>query len=121
MNGNLFDQIVDTTKDIVTTAAEKTEEVVNKQRVKLDLSSAAKNLEKQQAKLGSLVYGFHLAGEKDDDLLQEYIADVARALDRVDAVKKELESLDRPVYCGACGAQNKANADYCYKCGGSLD
>lgn len=121
MSSNLFDQIVDRTKDVVTTAASKTEEMVSKQKVKLDLSTATRQLEKQQAKLGALVYGFHLAQEEDEVLLKEYIEDVARALDKVDSIKKQLETISKPAYCGACGAKNKGDADFCYKCGGNLE
>lgn len=117
---NIFDQFVDKSKEVLSSAANKTEEVVTREKLKLQINQATKYLQEQQAKLGALVYGFYLAKEEDEGLLQEYIDDVESALDKSDELKKQLELMQQQKYCGCCGEQNKGTAEFCYKCGAQL-
>jgi len=90
-----FDDIVKTVQDGLTKLADKTDQLTQIGRLKLDIASIKRDIDKQSAVLGSRVYQLAVNEKKDavlDDLEVKHQFEKLAALeDRLAAKKGELE------------------------------
>ena len=81
-------------------------------------------LGKAQKQLGALVYALHKSGEENDELVKQYIEDIAKIEAQLEeARKEEAEETVTPEvvkFCSKCGREAGADDAFCKNCGSSL-
>ena len=78
--GNLWDKAQSAASNAYESSKKKVEEM-----------TLTKDLEKAQKQLGALVYTLAKTGEKNDDLVKQYVDDIAAIEKKIDALKKTVD------------------------------
>ena len=52
--------------------------------------------------------------------IQDICSSITESIQKVDAMKKELQSLKKVRICSSCGAEQNNSVAYCSKCGAKL-
>ncbi len=96
---NLFDEVVATVKDGLNRLAQKTDQLTQIGRIKLDIVSIKRDIEKQFSELGGRVY--ELWAEKaadnplEDEQVKNYLSKVEELHKQLEAKKEELEKVSQ--------------------------
>jgi len=109
--------ILNAAGEMVDTAGRKTQELVDKAKINMEIAAREKELAATFEGIGRLMFDAAEAGENVD-----YIRD--DAFETVRVLQKEIEKLRAKLYayqgvstCRQCGAVNEIDAIYCKKCG----
>lgn len=110
----LSESLVTAGRDI----SQKTKDLSETAKLKLDIKSKEDFLEKQYAELGRLFYNEH----KDDATLPyEQFSEIAETITSIAELKSSLMDIKGAKLCPKCGAQMPEDAGFCSKCGEKLD
>ena len=119
---NSFDQFLNKAKEVADVAAQKTGEVLEVSKLKLQEVKLNNEINKAFCELGSLYYN----SIKFNGGNQEQVAAVVARLDKLlyeqDELKTSVANVGREHkrYCSACGYENSYNSVYCARCGSAL-
>lgn len=135
-SSKIADQAVKVAGEAFEQSKSLAEEAVDKGKKKVNQLALENDLAKAQRQLGALVYVMHKTGEQNDELLAQYIDDVAKIESELENLKSELvnsqedysiedENCDECAHetrvCPQCGAEVAEDDIYCRGCGEKLN
>ena len=115
-----FEDILAKARDIVGSVKDKTDEIVDKTKLKLAIGDLEKKLAATFEGIGRLVYDAETAGEDITELKADAFETVKELQDELTKLQARLYDLDGVSCCSACGAPNEKDATFCKKCGKAL-
>ncbi len=95
---NLFDEVLTSVKDGLNKLAQKTDQLTQIGRIKLDIISIKRDIEKQFTDLGGRVDQLYRDKHEDvldDEQVKEYIQQIEELETRLEAKKEELEKVQK--------------------------
>lgn len=128
----LFDNLLENSAKVADKVAKVTGEYIDKGKDKFNELSLENDLSKAQKQLGALVYALHKSGESNDELMNQYIEEIAeieRKLEEVRAEDKdegtvvidvEPEEVKELKYCPNCGQNVDEDDSFCKNCGNAV-
>ena len=117
---SVLDDIINTGKNVVTTAGKKTDEAVRFSKLKIKQSQINGDIKAKFEKLGSLIYSMEKSEEKDNDAYNALVAELDACYASLKEIDEQLNELKNEVVCPKCGAKTKNENAYCPKCGEKL-
>ena len=123
----LFDDLLESSAKMADKVAKVTGEYIDKGKDKINELSLENELSKAQKQLGALVYALHKSGETNEELVNQYIEDIAKIEKQLEeARKEEPETASEPItpevvkFCSNCGAEIGCEDAFCRSCGNSV-
>lgn len=98
----LFDDLLESSAKVADQVAKVAGEYIDKGKDKISEMSLESELSKAQRQLGALVYVLHKTGEQNDELLAQYIDDVAKIELQLESFKAEENECCQEVPCDCC-------------------
>lgn len=117
---SFLDNVINTGKNVVSTAGKKTDEAVRFSKLKMKESQLNSEIRNGYEKLGELIYQMAKSGEKDNEAFDEAIAAMDDCYAQLAEIDKQFDELRNQVTCPKCGAKSKSENLYCPKCGAKL-
>ncbi|MBQ9938243.1 MAG: zinc ribbon domain-containing protein [Oscillospiraceae bacterium] len=118
--GKTFDDIFEGVKDIAEIAGQKTVEIVDVSKLKIELASINNSIKKCHEKLGVLTYNAAKKGT-DSAVIDSCIEELDALYAKRDECREKINEV-RPVRrCPNCGAARSASAIYCNICGEKIE
>ncbi len=121
---SLFDNLLENSARVADKVAKVTGEYIDKGKGKLNELSLENELSKAHKQLGALVYALHKSGENNDELVNQYIEEIAKIEKQLEELKAEKEVIDvepseiKDVkYCQNCGKDVDSDDAFCKYCG----
>ncbi|CAM3597779.1 double zinc ribbon domain-containing protein [Marinicrinis lubricantis] len=118
MSNNFFDRL----KQGAAEAGKKAQLTVEVNRLKLQISSKEKEIQRQYTQMGELVYR-----HAQQHGVETIPADCVRIVDEINRMRSEINqieqkirSLKSEVHCPACGKVNPTGTNFCTSCGTHL-
>lgn len=112
----VFEDTITKAKELIGQAGKATEELIDVQKLKLELSSLKSAMTKNFQALGEAVYSAEKDGEDNAEKRTSIIADIAEQKCKIANLEKEIALAKGQKICD-CGALNIADAKYCINCG----
>ncbi len=109
--------MINTACDWVDAAGRKTAELVDKTKIKMEISSLEKQLAATFEGIGRLMYDAFEAGEDVEYIRDDAFATVKDLQKQIDKAYAKLYAYEGMVTCRECGAVNEMDAVFCKKCG----
>lgn len=119
-----FEDLMESSAKVADKVAKVTGEYIDKGKEKINELSLENELGKAQKQLGALVYALHKSGEENDELVKQYIEDIAKIEAQLEeAREEEAEETVTPEvvkFCSKCGREAGADDAFCKNCGNNL-
>lgn len=115
-----LDNVINTGKNVVSSAGKKTDEAVRFSKLKVRETQINGDIRTRYEKLGELIYQMAKAGEKDDAAFNEQIAGIDACYNELADIAKQFDEIKNLVTCPKCGSKCKDDMSYCPKCGAKL-
>ncbi len=115
-----FEDFLNLTKETAEKVGRKTGELWDVTKVKMELSSVEKELSSTLEGLGRVVYESRKSDEDATDAILACIDHVDELMRQADELRARIDAFKNVKRCGACGANNPEEADFCQKCGTKL-
>ncbi|MEG1782085.1 MAG: zinc ribbon domain-containing protein [Oscillospiraceae bacterium] len=117
----LFDDLIESSAKFADQAAKVAGEVMDKGKRKVSKLAVENDFAKAQRQLGALVYVMHKTGEQNEELLSQYIDDVAKLEAQLAEFKEEEptrpgDNFEMKV-CPNCGGVITDGDMFCRGCG----
>lgn len=120
----LFDNLLENSAKVADKVAKVTGEYIDKGKEKLNEISLENELGKAHKQLGALVYALHKSGESNEELVNQYIEEIAKIEKQLEEVRAEdkedtAEAVDAEVvkFCQNCGKNVDIEDAFCKNCG----
>jgi len=104
-------------KQLFNLTAEKTTELVDVSKLRLELSSAGAEVRKLYEKLGTVVYQQSKSEEASQEVIAEIITEIDNQIEYMNELKEAIAARKANVVCSCCGEMNGVGAQFCSKCG----
>lgn len=117
----LFDELRDRASGVFQVAGKKAEEAYGATKIKVQIADKQSALRTLYRELGEIVYENAKKEEPDGALLEDKIAEIDIALDAIEELKASERALKNTVVCQECGEEVDKNANFCPKCGTSMN
>ena len=115
-----FEELMESSAKMADKVAKLTGEYIDKGKEKINELSLENELGKAQKQLGALVYALHKNGESNEELVKQYIEDIAKIEAQLEEVRKEEVTAEVVNFCSNCGTQTSAEDAFCKNCGNNL-
>lgn len=115
-----FEDILNLARDAAQTAGQKTTEIVDTTKLKMEISRAEKELAATYEGLGRLVYDAKKGAEDVSELMDACVVTIDEQTERLAQLRDRLASKKHAVRCPVCGLYNEQDAVYCKSCGEKL-
>ncbi|MBR5558701.1 MAG: zinc ribbon domain-containing protein [Oscillospiraceae bacterium] len=118
-----FDNFLSKARDVADAAAQKTGEVVEISKLKLQAIKLNSNIQKAYEELGSVYYNSVKFGGNAEDQLNGCVAEIDRLLKEQEELENSMNDVGKSTghFCTACGFENSAKAAFCSNCGTPLN
>lgn len=116
-----FDELGKTITDAADKVGKKTEQVIEIQRVKTQISSMERNIEKNISELGEIIYEKYQLGEELDQEFIPVCEEIQRRKVLLEQYKEEVAEMKGLKRCEECGEPQEKDAVFCKKCGARLN
>lgn len=124
----LFDNLLENSAKMADKVVKVTGEYIDKGKEKINELSLENELSKAQKQLGALVYALHKTGESNDELVNQYIEEIAKIEKQLEEVRNENgeenvvidiepEEIKEVKYCRNCGTDVDDDDAFCKNCG----
>ncbi|MBP0963075.1 MAG: zinc-ribbon domain-containing protein, partial [Oscillospiraceae bacterium] len=119
---NTFDSFMNKAREVADAAAQKTGEVLEVSKLKLQEVKLTNDINKAFCELGSLYYNSVKFGGGNEEQMNAAIARLDKMMQEQDELKNNASNVghDHKRYCTACGHENSATSLFCARCGNSL-
>ena len=117
---NFVDDILDVCSKAVDTAIDKTGEVIDYSKNRLDRSSLKVKIREKYQVLGKLCYDMTETGDDDMGTMKRIIADIRSLKDELAKLEDDTARREKTKVCKVCHAKNPSASLYCAKCGEKL-
>ena len=120
---NSFDKFWNKAKDVADAAAQKTGEVVEVSKLKLQALKLNGSIQKAYEELGSVYYNSVKFGGNPQDQLHACVAEIDRLLKEQEDLENSMNQVGKNTvrYCTACGFENDGKSSFCSRCGTPLN
>ncbi len=115
-----FDDVINTGKNVVSTAGKKTDSAVRLSKFKVKETQIRNDIRARYEKLGEFVYQSTKSGEKNEDELNEQLSGLNKCYADLEEISKQVDEIKKIVTCPACGAKHKDDDVFCSVCGAKL-
>lgn len=115
-----FEDTVVKAKDVFDVAAKKTNEIVEVQKLKINLSKVNSELSKDFETLGRLAFENIT---ESDEIKEEYkpiVESIKESMKKIDDIQAQIDEQKKIKICKECNTANTENALYCSNCGKKL-
>lgn len=119
-NNNVFDNIIETAKDVYGVASKKTGELVEISKIKLECVKINGEIKKLYERLGNTVYSMMKANYENQSLVDSLVEEITENLNKLAELNTKLSDIKNINICPACNAKNPEDNYYCAKCGSRL-
>lgn len=123
----LFDNLLESSAKVADKVAKVTGEYIDKGKEKINEISLENELGKAHKQLGALVYALHKSGESNDELVKQYIEDIAKIEAQLEEARKDNEEIPAETvtpevvkFCSKCGTELGVDDAFCRGCGNSV-
>ena len=124
----LFDNLLENSAKMADKVVKVTGEYIDKGKEKINELSLENELSKAQKQLGALVYALHKTGESNNELVNQYIEEIAKIEKQLEEVRNENgeenvvidiepEEIKEVKYCRNCGTDVDSDDAFCKNCG----
>ena len=125
----LFDNLLENSAKMADKVVKVTGEYIDKGKEKINELSLENERSKAQKQLGALVYALHKTGESNDELVNQYIEEIAKIEKQLEEVRNESceeaeavidiepEAIKEVKYCRNCGTDVDSDDAFCKNCG----
>ena len=124
----LFDNLLENSAKMADKVVKVTGEYIDKGKEKINELSLENELSKAQKQLGALVYELHKSGETNEELVKQYIDEIAKIEKQLEEVRNENgeenvvidiepEDIKEVKYCRNCGTDVDSDDAFCKNCG----
>ena len=124
----LFDNLLENSAKMADKVVKVTGEYIDKGKEKINELSLENELSKAQKQLGALVYALHKTGESNNELVNQYIEEIAKIEKQLEEVRNENgeenvvidiepEDIKEVKYCRNCGKDVDDDDAFCKNCG----
>ena len=117
---SFFDNVINTGKNVVSTAGKKTDSAVKLSKLKIKETQINNDIRARYEKLGEFVYQAYKSGEKKEDELNEQLSALDNCYTELEEISKQTDELKNMVTCPKCGAKHKDEDAFCSVCGTKL-
>ena len=117
---SFFDNVINTGKNVVSTAGKKTDSAVKLSKLRIRESQINNDIRSRYEKLGELAYQAYKSGEKNDDELNEMLTGLDNCYTELEDISKQTDELKNMVTCPKCGTKHKDGDAFCSVCGTKL-
>lgn len=117
---SFFDDVINTGKNVVSTAGKKTDSAVRLSKLKIKETQINNDIRSRYEKLGEFIYQASKSGEKNEDELNEHLTGLNDCYTELEEISKQTDELKNMVTCPKCGAKHKDDDAYCSVCGEKL-
>lgn len=107
----LGNTITNTSKDV----AKKTKDLTEVAKLNSQISKEESTIEQKYREIGKAFYEKY--GNTEDSELKELCTDVKNGYEKIEELKKQLNSLKGLTICPRCGKENESTASFCSSCG----
>lgn len=114
----LFEDFIETSAKVADQVAKVAGEYIDKGKDKISVLSLENELAKAQRQLGALVYVLKKTGEENEELLNQYIDDVAKLEFQIASFKAESETHE--AQSDEVGCSDTAATKECPSCKGTV-
>jgi len=119
---SLFDNLLESSAKMADKVAKVTGEYIDKGKDKINELSLENEIGKAYKQLGALVYALHKSGETNDELVNQYIEDIAKIEAQLEEMRKEAEPSGTVTpevvkFCHNCGTEIGSDDAFCRNCG----
>ena len=118
-----LDVVIDNAKRYADIAAEKTNEIIELSKLKLDKAKLQSKLREQYRKLGKFYYDIatnDTTSETTENMIDECIDSIKVLKQDIEWVSEQIRSLKPHRICAVCGAKNPTSCNFCSSCGKKL-
>lgn len=123
-----FDVVIDSAKRYADIAAEKTNEIIELSKLKLDKAKLQSKEREQYRKLGKYYFDFvSNAEEADENSAKENMALIEDCIETIKNLRQDIEWISEQIgtlkphrICAICGAKNPTSCNFCSSCGKKL-
>ena len=114
---DFFDRVVSTITNTGKDLGEKAKETADLAELQMEIRSKKDFIERQYAEIGKKVYE-----QKKDEAESEFeeIFLIKHTFEEIEEIKSEIADLKGYMECPKCGAQVKAEDNFCPKCGSAF-
>ena len=116
-----LDEVLAKAKDLAKVAGNKTEEVVELTRLKIQASQLRGDIDANYLKLGEIIYELNKAGTENEELISMCIAEIESQRTELAELTNRIDEMKNVVKCSECLAANPVGALYCARCGARLE
>ncbi len=116
-----LDEVLAKAKDLAKVAGNKTEEVVELTRLKIQASQLRGDIDANYLKLGEIIYELNKAGTENEELISMCIAEIESQREELAELTNKIDEMKNVVKCTECMAANPVGALYCARCGARLE
>jgi len=113
----ILDDIMWKAKSAADVATQKTGEVVETGKLKLQLKQSQWEIEKGYSKLGAFVYESKKSGEDFSDLINLATGEIDLLQEKLIEIENQLLAHKKAIKCAACGREISIDSLFCSKCG----
>jgi len=123
-----FEVVIDSAKRYADIAAEKTNEIIELSKLKLDKAKLQSKEREQYRKLGK--YYFDLVSnteEQSEESSKENLALIEDCIETIKNLRQDIEWISEQIgtlkphrICAICGAKNPTSCNFCSSCGKKL-
>lgn len=123
-----FDVVIDSAKRYADIAAEKTNEIIELSKLKLDKAKLQSKEREQYRKLGKYYFDFvSNAEENEEESAKENMALIEDCIETIKNLRQDIEWISEQIgtlkphrICAICGAKNPTSCNFCSSCGKRL-
>lgn len=112
-----FEDTIFKAKEIIDMAGKKTGEIVNIQKLKVNIASVNSQISKDYEAIGRLCYE-QLGGEIDNgEAIAEIAKGIAEKYEQIEELRMQIAELRNERICTGCNSPVDNDADFCPRCG----
>lgn len=118
---DIFNDSVNTVKNLFDVARKKTGEAVSVGKQKIDISSMENKLAKSYTELGRAYFASVKDSDVQDEDLYKYVEDIRKQEEEIKSAKEELYKMQAKRLCPNCGKPIGTDSVFCNFCGQKVE
>ena len=111
---------LDKAKELVGITGQKTEEVINVQKLRFSAASVTNKISKNYENLGKLYYQSKVSGKDETENLTPIIEEIDKLTEELESLKNQIAEIKGSIICSKCKEQVSETCEFCPKCGEKL-
>ena len=118
---DFIDNAVVKAKEVIDVACKKTNQIVNTQKQKIDVTGLENKLNKDYQRLGAIYFEEIKDSEIENCEIRELVDAIKAKKEKINKLKEEIIAAKKKRICASCGAAIDKNSVFCNLCGVKLE